>query len=221
MSASADIGQKEGPVGVFDSGVGGLSVLQAIRRELPYEHLLYAGDSGCAPYGDRSAEFIIGRAQTIASFLIDEGAKAVVVACNTATAAAVASLRARFTLPIVAIEPAVKPAAARTRSRIVGVLATTGTLASPNMEKLLASYGADVQFVIQPCPGLADLIEKGEVATEQTRNLVARYVRPIVDQGADILVLGCTHYPLYGRSYRILPALPSTSSIQPLLSRAS
>jgi glutamate racemase len=183
------------PIGVFDSGVGGLSVLHALRQELPHEQFLYVGDSGCAPYGDRSADFVVERAITITDFLVGEGAKAVVVACNTATAIAVESLRARFEVPIVAIEPAVKPAASRTRSRVIGVLATTGTLSSPNMAKLLASYGSDVEFVIQPCPGLADQVEKGELDSEETRALVKRYVRPIIDKGADILVLGCTHYP--------------------------
>ena len=184
----------DGPVGVFDSGVGGLSVLRAVRYELPAEHLIYVGDSGCAPYGDRSAAFVTDRATTIAQFLVEQGAKAMVVACNTATAIAVEALRARFTMPIVAIEPAVKPAAARTQSRIVGVLATTGTLSSQNMEKLLANHG-DVQFLIQPCPGLADQVEKGELASNETRSMVKRYVRPLIDEGADILVLGCTHYP--------------------------
>src|SRR5918993_676600 len=183
------------PIGVFDSGVGGLSVLQALRRELPHEQFLYVGDSGCAPYGDRSADFVVERAITITNFLAGEGAKAVVVACNTATAIAVESLRARFPLPIVAIEPAVKPAASRTRSRVVGVLATTGTLSSPNVGKLLANYGSDVEFVIQPCPGLADQVEKGQLESDETRTLVKRYVRPIVDKGGDIIVLGCTHYP--------------------------
>jgi glutamate racemase len=183
------------PIGVFDSGVGGLSVLHALRAELPHEQFLYVGDSGCAPYGDRSADFVVERAITITNFLVGQGAKAVVVACNTATAIAVESLRARFAFPIVAIEPAVKPAASRTRSRVVGVLATTGTLSSPNMAKLLVSYGSDVEFVIQPCPGLADQVEKGELESEATRALVKRYVRPIIDKGGDIVVLGCTHYP--------------------------
>jgi glutamate racemase len=183
------------PVGVFDSGVGGLSVLRAIREELPHEHFLYVGDSGCAPYGDRSPAFVIERASTITEFLVDDDVKAVVVACNTATAVAVESLRARFTIPIVAIEPAVKPAASRTRSRVVGVLATTGTLSSPNMGKLLANYGSDVEFVVQPCPGLADQVEKGELDSDETRALVKRYVRPIIDKRGDIIVLGCTHYP--------------------------
>jgi glutamate racemase len=183
------------PIGVFDSGVGGLSVLHALRQELPHEHFLYVGDSRWAPYGDRSAEVVVERAITITNFLVSQGVKAVVVACNTATAVAVEALRARFSIPIVAIEPAVKPAASRTRSRVVGVLATTGTLSSPNMGKLLASYGSDVEFVIQPCPGLADQVEKGDLASEETRALVKRYVRPIIDKGGDIVVLGCTHYP--------------------------
>jgi glutamate racemase len=161
----------EQPVGVFDSGVGGLSVLRAIRVELPGEHLVYVGDTGSGPYGDRSAEFVTERAKVLTQFLVEQGVKAVVVACNTATSIAVSALRVRFGLPIVAIEPAIKPAASRTRSRVVGVLATTGTLASSNMAKLLANNGADVEFLIQPCPGLAD------------------------QKGADILVLGCTHYP--------------------------
>lgn len=183
------------PIGVFDSGVGGLSVLHALRRELPGEDFLYVGDSGCAPYGDRSAAFVIDRATTLTEFLLTQGAKAVVVACNTATAVAVESLRARFGVPIVAIEPAVKPAASRTRSRVVGVLATTGTLSSPNMSKLLANYGSDVEFVVQPCPGLADRVEAGELESDETRALVQRYVQPIIDRGGDIVVLGCTHYP--------------------------
>ena len=183
------------PVGVFDSGVGGLSVLRALRQELPHEHFLYVGDSGFAPYGDRSAAFVTERAIAISEFLVRQDAKAIVVACNTATGVAVESLRARFALPIVAIEPAVKPAASRSRSRVVGVLATTGTLASPNVGKLLANYGSDVEFVIQSCPGLADQVEKGNLASDETRALVGRYMRPIVEKGADIVVLGCTHYP--------------------------
>jgi glutamate racemase len=183
------------PVGVFDSGVGGLSVLRAIRQELPYEHLVYVGDSGCAPYGDRSAAFVTERATKMTQFLVEQGAKAVVVACNTATAVAVNALRQRFDVPIVAIEPAIKPAASRTRSRIFGVLATAGTVSSPNMAKLLANYGTDVECLIQPCPGLADQVEKGELTSDATRAMVKRYVQPLTDKGADIIVLGCTHYP--------------------------
>ncbi len=218
------------PIGVFDSGVGGLSVLQALRQELPHEHFLYVGDSGCAPYGDRSGQFVVERAVTITNFLVSEGAKAIVVACNTATAIAVESLRAHFTLPIVAIEPAVKPAASRSRSRVVGVLATTGTLASPSMAKLLASYGSDVEFVIQPCPGLADQVEKGELNSDETRELVKRYVRPIIDKGGDVVVLGCTHYPFLrsliqevaGPAVDVIdPATPVARELRRRLERAS
>jgi glutamate racemase len=204
----------ERPVGIFDSGVGGLSVLRAIRIELPTEDLIYVGDSGHAPYGDRSVEFITDRATVLTQFLIEQGVKAVVVACNTATSVAVSSLRERFDVPIVAIEPAVKPAASRTRSRVVGVLATTGTLSSPNMAKLLANYGSDVEFLIQPCPGLADQVERGELDSEETRLLVKRYVRPLIDKGADILVLGCTHYPFVSRQIREV-AGPEVDVIDP------
>jgi glutamate racemase len=183
------------PIGVFDSGVGGLSVLRAMRDMLPHEHFLYVADSGCAPYGERPVPFVVERAVTIADFLVNQGAKAIVVACNTATAVAVEPLRARLSMPIVAIEPAVKPAAARTRSRVVGVLATSATVASPTISKLVAAYGSDVEFTLQPCPGLADQVEKGELASDETRALVTRYVQPIVDKGSDIIVLGCTHYP--------------------------
>jgi glutamate racemase len=170
-------------------------VLRAIRTELPTENLIYVADSGYAPYGERAADFVATRSTALTQFLVEQGVKAVVVACNTATSAAVGHLRARFDMPIVAIEPAVKLAASRTRSRIVGVLATTGTLAGPNVANLITSYGEDVEFLIQPCPGLADFVERGELDSAETRSLVKRYVRPLVDKGADILVLGCTHYP--------------------------
>ena len=183
------------PVGVFDSGVGGLSVLRAIRSELPHEDLLYVADSLHAPYGDRVAEFIEGRATAVVEFLARQGAKAVVVACNTATGVAVDALRAKFSLPIVAIEPAVKPAAGRTQSGVVGVLATTQTISSSRFSKLLATYGRDIEIVVQSCPGLAEQVETGELSSPATRSLVEQYVRPLLDKGADTLVLGCTHYP--------------------------
>jgi glutamate racemase len=177
------------PVGVFDSGVGGLSVLRAVREELPHEQLLYVGDSGCAPYGDRSPAFVTERATTMTQFLVGQGV-AVVVACNTA-AVAVAALRGRPL--IVAIEPAVKPPPAE-RNSAASACSQRPTVSSPNIAGL-ANYGSDVEFVIQPCPGLADQVEKGELSSDQTRALVSLYVRPLVDRGADIIVLGCTHYP--------------------------
>jgi len=183
------------PIGVFDSGVGGLSVLREIRRELPNEELIYVADSGYAPYGDRPEDYVRGRAVAIMEFLRSRGAKAVVVACNTATGIAVDALRARYDEPIVAIEPAVKPAAAQSRSRIVGVLATTQTLAGQKFAKLVRTHAGDVEVLTQACPGLVEQVEAAELASQPTRSLVEQYVRPLLDRGADTIVLGCTHYP--------------------------
>jgi len=183
------------PVGVFDSGVGGVSVLLEIQRQLPAEDLIYVADSAYAPYGDKPVELIQERAFSIVEFLLSQHAKAIVVACNTATGVAVEALRGRWTLPFVAIEPAVKPAAATTKTGIVGVLATRQTIASPRFARLAETWANGARILAQPCPGLAEHIERGELATERTRNLIASFVRPLIDQGADILVLGCTHYP--------------------------
>ena len=183
------------PVGVFDSGVGGVSVLREIRRVLPADDLIYLADSAYTPYGDRPAAVIIERSIAMVTLLEREGVKAVVVACNTATGVAVEALRARFAMPIVAIEPAVKPAAARTRSGVVGVLATTQTLASERFSKLVETHAAGVRVVTQAAPGLVEQVEAGELSTAPTRSLVERYVKPLLDNGADTIVLGCTHYP--------------------------
>ncbi|MEO4047670.1 glutamate racemase [Pseudomonas sp. CAU 1711] len=184
------------PVGVFDSGVGGLSVLREIRARLPQEDLLYVADSGHVPYGEKSAEFIRERSQHIAEFLLAQGAKALVLACNTATAAAVAELREHYAeLPIVGMEPAVKPAAAATRSGVVGVLATTGTLKSAKFAALLDRFASDVRVVTQPCPGLVERIEAGELDGPHTRALLRGWVEPLLAEGCDTLILGCTHYP--------------------------
>jgi glutamate racemase len=182
------------PIGVFDSGVGGLSVLREIRRELPHERLCYIADSGHAPYGDRPPEFIQARAIAITRALIDRGAKTVVVACNTATGAAVGVLRRTFSVPIVGIEPAVKPAAAATRSGVVGVMATSVTLSSTNLLRLVGQYPAPGGTVMQACPGLVEQVEQGTLEGAATRALVEQYVRPLVGAGADTIVLGCTHY---------------------------
>ena len=184
------------PIGVFDSGIGGLTVLREIRRELPLEDLLYVADSGHAPYGDKTPDAIVARSLSIAGFLFDQGAKAVVVACNTATAAAVAALRARYSAPIIAMEPAVKPAVARTRSGVVGVLATSQTAASHRFVQLLGRFNAGAEVLVQPCPGLVERIEAGDLDDAATRALLRQYLVPLLDQGADTLVLGCTHYPL-------------------------
>ena len=185
----------DAPIGVFDSGVGGLSVLREIRRELPAEDLIYVADSGYAPYGDRPEEYVRGRAVAIMEFLRGQRAKAVVVACNTATGIAVDALRARYDVPIVAIEPAVKPAAAQTRSGVVGVLATTQTLAGQKFAKLVRTHAEGVEVLTQAAPGLVDQVEAGQLAAASTRSLVEQYLRPLLEKGADTIVLGCTHYP--------------------------
>jgi glutamate racemase len=183
------------PIGVFDSGVGGLSVLREIRRELPGEDLLYVADSGHAPYGDKSAQLIEARSVAIVEFLLSQHAKAIVVACNTATGVAIKMLRARFSVPIVAMEPAVKPAATHTQSGVIGVLATSRTIASDNFAKLHERFGADVKILMQACPGLVEQVEAGNLSGDETRALLERYVLPLLAQQADTLVLGCTHYP--------------------------
>lgn len=183
------------PIAVFDSGVGGISVLKHIHRLLPNEHLLYVADSIHAPYGNKSATEIQARCFAIADFLIAKDAKALVVACNTATAAAIDQMRAKYRLPIIGMEPAVKPAAAASSSGIIGVLATTGTLQSAQFAALLESYGRNVEVVTQACVGLVECVERGELSHDSTRALVKQYCKPLLDQGADSIVLGCTHYP--------------------------
>ena len=181
-------------IGVFDSGVGGLSVLKHIRARLPRQRLLYVADSGHVPYGGKTADYIRERSLKLTQFLLEQGAPVVVVACNTATAAAAATLRERFTIPIVAMEPAVKPAVAATRSGVVGVLATVGTLESAKFAALLEQYAGDVEIVTQACPGLVEQVEAGELDSPATRALLTRYTEPLLTRGADTLVLGCTHY---------------------------
>lgn len=183
------------PIGVFDSGVGGLSVLREIRRELPAEDLLYVADSGHAPYGDKPVATIEARAIAITEFLLARGAKAIVVACNTATGAAARVLRSRYPVPLVAMEPALKPAVERTRSGVVGVLATRQTLASHNFSVLMGRVAQGAEVLLQPCPGLVERIEAGDLDGAQTRALLQGYIDPLLAKGADALVLGCTHYP--------------------------
>lgn len=170
-------------------------MLKHIRTQLPHEDLLYFADSRYAPYGNKSQEFIHERSFYIADFLIEEGAKALVVACNTATAAAISALRERLRIPIIGMEPAVKPAAAATKTGIIGVLATVGTLKSAQFAALLENYGQGVKVVTEGCPGLVECIERGELDTVQTRNLLKGYLDPLLHAGADTIVLGCTHYP--------------------------
>ena len=187
------------PIAVFDSGVGGLSVLRHIRAVLPHEHLLYFADSGFVPYGDKSEQVVAERSLAIAAFLVAQGAKALVVACNTATIAAIKVLRAHYPdMPIVGVEPGLKPAAAASRNGKVGVLATNGTLAGEKFLLLRKQISSDThaEFLLQGCSGLADQIERGERDSDATAAMLKGYIVPLLDQGADTLVLGSTHYPL-------------------------
>lgn len=195
MANSSPAGASAQPIGVFDSGVGGISVLKHIHALLPNEDLLYVADSAHAPYGNKSQEFIQERAFALSDFLTEKGAKALVVACNTATAAAVHLLRARYSIPIIGMEPAVKPAAAATHTGVIGVLATVGTLKSAQFAALLEHYGQNVKVVTEGCPGLVECIECGELDSFETRKLLEGYIKPLLDAGADTIVLGCTHYP--------------------------
>ena len=183
------------PIGVFDSGVGGLSVLHHIRAELRCENLVYVADSAHAPYGTKTPEQIRARALILANFLLRQNAKAIVVACNTATSAAVSMLRERFQLPVIAMEPAIKPAAAATRSGVVGVLATSGTFKSAQFAALQETHGLGTRIVTQVGHGLVERVERGDLDSPATRALLLRYIRPLLESGADTLVLGCTHYP--------------------------
>ena len=188
----------DAPIGIFDSGIGGLSVLRHVRTLLPHEDLLYVADSGFAPYGGKPEEVIVARSVAIAQFLLTRGAKALVLACNTATAAAIAELRRLYPeLPVVGVEPGLKPAAALTQTRVVGVLATANTLASDKFRQLHEQIAAanEVRFLMQACVDLADQVDKGELDSAATAAMIERYVAPLLGQKADTLVLGCTHYP--------------------------
>ncbi|HIV69796.1 MAG TPA: glutamate racemase [Candidatus Aquabacterium excrementipullorum] len=183
-------------IGVFDSGLGGLSVLRAIRAHLPAAELLYVADSGHAPYGEKSDEFIGERSEHISRFLMTQGADLIVVACNTATAAAVHHLRSTWpSMPVVGVEPGVKPAVAHSRNQRIGVLATPFTLQSEKFRSLLERHGGNAHIVLQPCPGLAREIERGLLDSPELHALVSEFSQPLIDAGVDTAVLGCTHYP--------------------------
>jgi glutamate racemase len=185
----------EAPIGIFDSGIGGLSIAMEIRRELPNEHLIYVADSGFAPYGERPPEEITQRCRRIAAFLLEQGVKTIVVACNTATAAAIHSLRTEFNLPVIGVEPGLKPAALNTRNGTIGILATRGTLSSDKYNRLVDQHGKQVRVISQICDGLADQVENGLIQSEETRKLLNSYLSPLLQQGVDTIALGCTHYP--------------------------
>lgn len=197
------------PIGVFDSGIGGLSILRALRAELPFEDFVYIADSGHAPYGERDPAHVIERSRLITDYLrVQHGIKVLVIACNTATAAAVATLRQTHPdLPIVGVEPALKPAVSVSRTRRIGVMATRGTLGSEKFHRLVDTLANQADFVCQACDGLADAIERED--TEKIVSLCANYTQAMgpfgmEDGQIDTLVLGCTHYPFASEHLRHL-----------------
>jgi len=182
-------------IGIFDSGVGGLSVLREIVRQLPRQDVLYCADSAHVPYGRRELAEIQAFSVSITSFLQKQGAGVVVVACNTASAAALYHLRERFDLPIVGMEPAVKPAAELTRSQHVGVIATEATFQGELFARLVERFAQDTVVHTQACPGLVERVEAGQLDDPETEALLREYLAPMLAAGIDSLVLGCTHYP--------------------------
>ena len=182
------------PIGVIDSGVGGISVLKCIRAHLPHENLIYVADSKFAPYGEKAKEEITRRVLTAFDFLNKQEVKSVVVACNTATAASIQIVRDKFNYPIIGMEPAVKPASLMSKNKVVGVLATSGTLLSAKFSALLEHHGNDIHFITQPCFGLVELVEKGDLGCSALNALLKKYIDPLLKEDIDTLVLGCTHY---------------------------
>lgn len=202
-------------IGIFDSGVGGLSVWRRIAARMPRANLIYVADQAHVPYGPRPAEEVRAFSAEITRFLLAQGAQLIVVACNTATAAALSGLRAGFPgVLFVGMEPAVKPGAAQTRSGRVGVLATAGTFESQRYADLMARYASDVRLYQDPCRGLVPLIEAGQLDGRETEDLLRGCLTPMLAAGVDTIVLGCTHYPF------VLPLLarlagPGVSLIDP------
>ncbi len=202
------------PIGIFDSGVGGLSVWREIAKQLPHEDTIYFGDQIHIPYGPRSMEQIRSFSEAITRFLLDRGGKIIVVACNTASAAALTHLRS--TLPdisFVGMEPAVKPAAEITRTGVVGVLATPATFQGALFASVVERFAGDVKLVKETCPGLVQQVETGELDTLKTRNMLTKFLQLILAAHADTIVLACTHYPFVIDVIRSLA--PSVTVIDP------
>lgn len=193
------------PIGIFDSGVGGTSIWRQIHDLLPNEDTIYLADSKNAPYGYKSKDEIIALSEKNTEFLLNQNAKIIVVACNTATTNAVKELRAKYSVPFVGIEPAIKPAALNSKTHKVGVLATQGTINSELFHNTMASF-SDVQFVEQIGHNLVQLIESGQMNSDKMSELLQQYLQPMIAQDIDYLVLGCTHYPyLIPQIEKILP----------------
>lgn len=208
------------PIGVFDSGVGGLSVLRAMREQMPAENIIYFGDQGHVPYGPRSMEQIQDFSEGITNFLLQKESKLIVVACNTASAAALKYLRERFSdITFVGMEPAVKPAAEITRTGKVGVLATPATFQGALYASVVERFGAGVELFQHTCPGLVGQIEKGELQSVATRAILEDALHPMLEKNIDTVVLGCTHYPfvipliedIVGDQVRVIDPAPAVA----------
>ena len=188
---------------MFDSGVGGLSVLREIHTALPSESMYYVADSANAPWGDKPPGFVRARGLEISRFLVDQGVKAIVIGSNTGTAGSAEALRAELDIPVVGIEPGIKPAVSATRSGVVGAIVPAAVSESDRLASLLDRFGGDVKVIVQPVPGIVEHIEQGDVDGPELRRMVEDYVRPMLDAGADVIVLGSTHYvflkPLLGQ----------------------
>lgn len=188
-------------IGIFDSGVGGMSVLREVRKILPDQPVIYYADSAHCPYGEKSKEYIIGRARFITETLMGKGASVIVVACNTATAAAIATLRQEYPeVPFIGMEPAIKPAALRTKTGVVGVLATAGTLKAQKYIDTREQYSEGIKVVEHIGQGFVELVEKGILTGPEAEKVVAASLNPLLDEGADAIVLGCTHYPFLSQT---------------------
>ena len=197
----------EGPIGIFDSGVGGTSIWKEINTLMPNENTVFLADSKNAPYGEKSEDQILQLSIKNTELLLRQGCKLIVVACNTATTNAVAYLRQNYEVPFIGIEPAIKPAALQSKSKKVGVLATKGTLSSSLFHSTSENHAIGIQILEQEGTGLVPLIEQGKVTTDETKKLLEKYLEPMLNEGIDYLVLGCTHYPyLIPVLKEILPA---------------
>lgn len=182
-------------IGIFDSGIGGLSVFREIRKVLPEQSYVYYSDNAHCPYGEKTREYIIDRARAITRFLLEKGCEIIVVACNTATAAAIATLRDEFPIKFIGMEPAIKPAAQATKTGVVGVLATAGTLRATKYIDTRARWAQNVRIVEHIGQGFVELVEKGITTGPEAESTVRTSLMPLLDAGADMIVLGCTHYP--------------------------
>lgn len=182
------------PVGIYDSGVGGLSVLQEIRAAMPAESIEYVADSAHAPWGDKPPGYVRERGLKLARFLVGRGVKAIVIGSNTGTAGSAEAVRGALSIPVVGIEPGIKPAVAATRSGIIGAIVPAAVGDSDRLASLLDRFGTDVRVIVQPVPGLVEFIEAGDVGSPELRRKVEGYVQPMLDAGADTIVLGSTHY---------------------------